>query len=99
MKAAKLLLLGMDFRDVGDDEPHSLQKLFWARCLPCASQTQFVERGVKLCNVVAETDQGEESRMACAICTSANVHSCVDRKASNEHEIKAPFQSSQALVD
>lgn len=85
INATRFLLAGTDFRDVKAVAPHPLQQLCWSACPPLASQTQFVERGVKLANIVAATDHREESRAAWAIVRSANVHLAgVDREAINK---------------
>ncbi len=70
--AAQLLLNGTDFR-VLDDDSHRLVWEMHSSFLPLASQTQFVERGVKDAQNVAVTGRQEEQRSNYCIVRSFHV--------------------------
>ena len=72
--AAYLLLTGtVDFRSVDSFKTNPVVKKLWRRYLPLASQTQFVERGVKEAQTVAKTGRMEEQRSSYSIIRSFNV--------------------------
>jgi hypothetical protein len=99
--AAALMATGtVDFRDIKSENPNPLQVAMWKTYLPLASQTQFVERGVKECAIVSATNRGEESRTVLAMIRSARVHAVgIDRDTTMEEKIKALFGAAQLAVD
>ena len=78
VSAATRLLLhdGVDLRDMDkDDEHRAYRNYLYKMYLPLASQTQFVEAGVKEARNVSPTDRSEPLRSAYAVARSARVHS------------------------
>jgi len=73
LEAARLIVdKSIDFRSFDyQDQDHGLIRLHMhAMYLPLASQTQFVERGVKEAKYVSATDRSEEQRSCMAIIRS-----------------------------
>ena len=58
-----------------DDEHRAYRNYLYKMYLPLASQTQFVEAGVKEARNVSPTDRSEPLRSAYAVARSARVHS------------------------
>ena len=73
MESSQALLQGTNFRLYNA----TIVKRMWDAHLAMASQTQFVERGVKEAQTVAKTGRREEQRSAHAIIRSFDVH-CED---------------------
>lgn len=70
--AADACLQGVSMRT--DEEAPQRVRHLWHCHLPLASNTQFVERGVKEAKIVASTRRKEEQRSAHAIIGSFSVH-------------------------
>jgi hypothetical protein len=77
LHAAQLLLDGLDLRNMHDDAYRGFKEYLYYNYLPLASQTQFVEAGVKEAKNVSPTDRSEMLRSAYAVSRSARVH-CID---------------------
>jgi len=72
LMAERLLNEEADLRDTRSEDPVKLH--FWASYLPLASNTQFVEAGVKEAKMVSTTDRSEQLRSAYAVNRAARVH-------------------------
>ena len=70
-----LLYDGTDLRDMDNPVGKAIKDNLYAMYLPLASQTQFVEAGVKEAKNVSISDRSEPLRSAYAIARSARVHS------------------------
>ena len=97
--AANLLLSGVDLRSVGSFQSNAIVKELWKTYLALASQTQFVERGVKEAKIVSSTNREEEQRSAYAIIRSCNVH-CdeIHDKTSTPDRIKHLIANVETAV-
>ena len=74
LQAAQLILNGVVFRNISlEDEHQDLRQHMFSKHLPLASQTQFVEFGVKEAKLVSSANRSEETRSCCAIVRSAHV--------------------------
>ena len=86
-----LMLSGVDFHKYNS---HPLVHKLWSTYLPLASQTQFVERGVKEAKVVAATGRLEEQRSAHAIVRSFTLLSSgIERQSPAPDRIKLLLNS------
>lgn len=82
-----LLLSGdLDLRDMDDDSNRPFKDCMYTMYLPLASQTQFVEAGVKEARNVSPTDRSEMLRSAYAVARSARVHSIDDIRTMKSTE-------------
>jgi hypothetical protein len=73
--AARLVLKWLDVRDMNkEDHNRPFKEYLYYLYLPLASQTQFVEAGVKEAKNVSPTDRSEQLRSAYAVARSARVH-------------------------
>jgi hypothetical protein len=70
----------LDLRDMdnADSDFKQIKEFMYSKYLPLASQTQFVEAGVKEARNVSPTDRSEMLRSAYAVSRSARVHSIGD---------------------
>jgi hypothetical protein len=74
--AAEEILKGsLNLRDMDNDDNRGDKDFFYSNFLPLASQTQFVEAGVKEAKNVSPTDRSEQLRSAYAVIRAARVHS------------------------
>eukprot|EP00957_Ditylum_brightwellii_P057514 4360742-Ditylum_brightwellii.AAC.1 len=60
----------VDLRNLTAENPSVVQKHFWSHYIADASNTQFVERGVKEAWNISSTNRSEELRSVYAICRS-----------------------------
>jgi hypothetical protein len=80
LHASQALFHGHDLREMEqhNDETKDLKAYLYSMYLPLASQTQFVEAGVKEAKNVSITDRSEMLRSAYAVARAARVHSIED---------------------
>jgi hypothetical protein len=84
-----------DLRDMDDDNYKCYKDCMYNMYLPLASQTQFVEAGVKEAKNVSPTDRSEMLRSAYAVARSARVHSIGDlRILKSTERIEALLHSA-----
>ena len=95
-QASQLTLQDVDFRKCGS---HALANELWSTFLPLASQTQFVERGVKEAKIVSATGRREEQRTAHAIVRSFTPPvSGIERESSAPDRIEALLSSVDQVI-
>jgi hypothetical protein len=78
--ANQLYQSSLDLREMDNEESEykALKEFMYSKYLPLASQTQFVEAGVKEAKNVSPTNRSEMLRSAYAVSRSARVHSIGD---------------------
>ena len=101
LHVATLVLQDVDMRDM--TVPDIYKTWMHSFYLPLASQTQFVEAGVKEAKIVSTTDRSEQLRSIYAINRSARVHTAAGDKTlsdiSSTEQIACLINSASQHID